>query len=182
MVELERQRMKYVALLRGINVGGNRKVPMAELKRVFEQCGFSEVTTYINSGNIIFASGSDPDAYKIQTAMKRHFGFEIDALVLNAAEIIAVAQAIPDEWLNDTEQRSDVLFLFRDIDSPDIIHDIGYRPELETVHHVPGALITNVSRKNQSKSSLLKLVGTPLYRRMTIRNVNTVRKLAELVQ
>ncbi|MFZ1802011.1 MAG: hypothetical protein WAU03_03820 [Candidatus Saccharimonas aalborgensis] len=73
------------------------------------------------------------------------------------------------------------MYLFPDIDSPDVMNRIGYRPEFETIHYVPGALITNVSRQNQSKSSLLKLVGTPLYLRMTIRNVNTVRRLAELV-
>ena len=174
--------MKYVALLRGINVGGNRKVPMAELRKVFENLGFTEVSTYINSGNVIFSADSAPSTIEIEKTLNDCFGFTIDTLVLDATGVTAIARAIPGEWLNDTEQRSDVLFLFPDIDSPDIIHNIGYRPEFETIHYVPGALISNVPRENRPKSSLVKLIGTPLYRRMTIRNVTTARKLAELVQ
>lgn len=173
--------MKYVALLRGINVGGNRKVSMAELRAAFEQMGFTEVSTYINSGNVIFAADSVPDASKIERVLAENFGFEINVLVLNAAEVASVAEAIPNEWLNNTEQKSDVVYLFPDVDSPDIMSKIGYRPEFETIYYLPGALITNVSRQNQPKSSLIKLMGTPLYRRMTIRNVTTARKLALLV-
>ncbi|QQS21871.1 DUF1697 domain-containing protein [Candidatus Saccharibacteria bacterium] len=174
--------MKYVVLLRGINVGGNRKVPMADLRAVFEGMGFADVVTYINSGNVVFSAQTAPVASAIKARLEKAFGFDIDTLVLSQAEVVSVAKAIPDEWLNDAEQKSDVLYLFADIDSSDIMSSIGFRPEFETIHYVPGALITNVSRKYQSKSSLLKLVGTPLYRRMTIRNVTTARKLAELVQ
>lgn len=174
--------MKYVALMRGINVGGNRKVPMADLRQVFTGLGFHNISTYINSGNVIFESEDAVDASAVQQSLVTCFGFEIDTLVLNAAKVVSVAKAIPDEWSNDTEQKSDVLYLFPDIDSPDIISHIGYRPEFETIHYVPGALISNVKRKNQPKSCLVKLIGTPLYRRMTIRNVTTARKLAQLVQ
>lgn len=174
--------MKYVALLRGINVGGNRKVSMADLRAVFESMGFTDVVTYINSGNVVFSAQTAPGASAIEARLEKAFGFDMHTLVLSAAEIISVAQAIPGEWANDTEQKSDVLYLFPDIDSPDIINHIGYRPEFETIHYVPGALISNVNRKNQPKSCLVKLIGTPLYRRMTIRNVTTARKLAQLVQ
>ena len=173
--------MKHVALLRGINVGGNRRVPMADLRAVFADMGFTDVSSYINSGNVIFSADTEPNSAEIERVLNSRFGFAIETLVLSAAKVIAVAEAIPSEWLNDSEQKSDVLFLFPDVDSSDVLDNIGYRPEFETIHYVPGALITNVSRQNQSKSSLLKLVGTPLYLRMTIRNVNTVRRLAELV-
>lgn len=174
--------MKYVALLRGINVGGNRKVPMADLRTTFELMGFTEVSTYINSGNVIFASDCVPDPNEIERVLERNFGFAISTLVLPAAAVVSVAEAIPDEWLNDTEQKSDVLYLFPEVDSPDIVDNIGYRPEFETIHYIPGALISNVPRKSQPKSCLIKLVGTPQYRSMTIRNVTTARKLAQLVQ
>ena len=173
--------MKYVALLRGINVGGNHKVPMTELRHVFEVLGLTDIATYSNSGNIIFNSEITPDASVIAKALASHFDFDINVLVLSAAQITTVAKVIPEEWLNNTEQKSDVLFLFGDVDTPDIIDQIRYRPEFETILYVPGTLIANISRKNQPKSSLVKLIGTPLYRRMTIRNVTTVRKLAELV-
>lgn len=173
--------MKYVVLLRGINVGGNRKVPMAQLKLAFMSMHFTEVTTYINSGNVIGSAPFVPDARAIEDELERVFGFVIDVLVLTADELVSVARAIPNEWQNDTAQKSDVVFLFDDADSPAITQTIGYRPEFEAMQYVPHALITNISRQNQPKSSLLKLMGTPLYKRMTIRNVTTVRKLAGLV-
>ncbi|MBP7775200.1 MAG: DUF1697 domain-containing protein [Candidatus Saccharimonadales bacterium] len=174
--------MKYVALLRGINVGGNRKVPMAELRHVFENRGFADVSTYINSGNVIFSAGIVPRVTDIERAIAKHFGFAVETLVISQAKLASVAKAIPDEWTNDTEQKSDVVFLFPDIDKPDILSTVGYNPAVESMIYLPGVIITNISRNNQPKSSLLKLVGTPLYQRMTIRNVNTVRKLAELAR
>lgn len=174
--------MRYVALLRGINVGGNRKVPMAELRTVFEALGFTEVSTYINSGNVIFSANVVPDPGEIERVLEKSFGFAIDTLVLSAVEVTSVAQAIPGEWQNNTEQKSDIVYLFPDIDSSGIIDNIGYRPEFETIHYVPGALISNVARKNQPKSCLVRLIGTPLYKRMTIRNVTTARKLASILR
>ena len=173
--------MKYVALLRGINAGGNRRVPMAELRQIFADMGFTDVTTYINSGNVVFSARSEPSAGVIREKLETVFGFEIPLLVLSAEHIRRIAEAIPKEWQNDTVQKSDVIYLFPDVDSPDVMDKFGYRPEFETIHYVPGALITNVTRKNQPKSSLVKLIGTPLYGYMTVRNVNTARKLATLV-
>lgn len=180
--------MKYVALLRGINVGGNRKVAMSDLKAAFSELGFTSVSTYINSGNVIFESANKPDATQIQLALRKRFGFDIDTLILSAKEIVAIASAIPDEWTNDAPNpeksgyKSDVLYLFDDIDTPNILEKICHRPEIENMIYMPRAVLANVSRKNQSRYSLLKLTGTPLYGRMTIRNIATAKKLAELVQ
>jgi uncharacterized protein (DUF1697 family) len=173
--------MKYVALLRGINAGGNRKVPMADLRQTFTDMGFTDVSTYINSGNVVFSAQAEPSAEIIRKKLEATFQFEIPLLVLSAEHIRRIAEAIPKDWQNDTVQKSDVIYLFSDIDSPDVMDKIGYKPDLEMVHYVPGALITNVTRKNQPKSSLVKLIGTPLYQYMTVRNVNTARKLATLV-
>ncbi len=173
--------MKYVLLLRGINVGIGRRVPMAELRRLFTEMGFSDVITYINSGNVIFSSEEKPDPVKVQTHLEAYFGFNLDLLILGAESVRRIAETIPETWLNDKEQKSDVLYLFGDVDEPDLVKQIGYRPEFETILYTQGALITNVTRKNQPKSSILKIMGTPLYQRMTVRNVTTARKLAELV-
>ena len=155
---------------------------MAELRRQFFAMGFHEVVSYINSGNIVFSSTDTPDARVIQATVEAYFGFRIDMLVLTAERIATVARAIPGDWHNDTEQKTDVLYLFDDIDSPDIMNRIGYRPEFETIIYTSGALIAHVTRENQSKSSLMQLVGTPLYKRMTVRNINTARKLAMLTE
>lgn len=179
--------MKYVALVRGINVGGNHRVPKTEFQAVLEGLGFRDVVIYINSGNAVFASDTQPKAADVQAALEKHFGFDIPTLILSADKVKAIAAAIPPEWTNDTPkpdksgQKSDVLYLFDDVNAPDIIEKLGYRPEVETMIYVDGAVLANISRKDQSRYSLLRLMGTPLYRRMTIRNITTAKKLAELV-
>ena len=175
--------MKYVALLRGINAGGNRRVPMTELRELFTQMGFQNVVTYINSGNVVFDSSDVPSKEQIMQTLTKTFGFDIDTLVLNSEQIEAIADDIPDAWQNNRdEQKSDVLYLFDNVNSPKILEDIGYRPDIETLIYTNHAILSNVSRQNQSRSSLQKIIGTPLYRRVTVRNVNTTRKLAELVR
>lgn len=175
--------MKYIALLRGVNAGGNRRVPMQELRQQFVSLGFSEVSTYINSGNVIFVSDTPPDAGAIQRTLEAYFGFTIDTLVLSVDQLHAIAAAIPDTWKNDySEHKSDVCFLLDDNDAATIKRQISSQREFETLLYVPGAILSNVPRKYQPKSTLLKLASTPLYQRMTVRNATTVRKLVKLTE
>lgn len=179
--------MKYVALLRGVNVGGNHRVPKAEFQAVLESLGFSDVVIYLNSGNAVFTSEYEPKCEEVQAALEKRFGFDIPTLLLSGEEIKAIATAIPAEWTNDAPrpdksgQKSDVLYLFDDINTPDILEKLGHKPEIETMMYVDGAVLANITRANQLKGSLQKLVGSRLYSQMTVRNVNTARKLAELV-
>ncbi len=179
--------MKYVVLLRGVNVGGNKHVPNGEFRVVLESLGFTDVLVYINSGNAIFSSHTVPNAKMVQAALEQHFGFTIPALVLRGDKIQAIAAAIPPEWTNDTPKpdksgnKSDVIYLFEEVDSPEVIERIGHKPAIETMLYIDGAVITTITRTNQTKGSLQKLVGTPLYAQVTIRNITTARKLAELV-
>jgi uncharacterized protein (DUF1697 family) len=180
--------VKYVALLRGVNVGGNHRVPKAEFQAVLEGLGFRDVVTYINSGNAVFTSDHEPLGSEVQSALEEYFGFDIPTLVLPSEKIRAIAASIPLEWTNDAPkpdksgQKSDVLYLFDDINAPDIIQKLGHRPEVETMIYVDGAVLANITRVNQTKYSLLRIVGTPLYRQMTIRNITTAKKLAQLVE
>lgn len=181
-------KQKYVALLRGVNVGGNHPVPKKEFQAVLEGLGFSDVVIYLNSGNAVFASEVTPPTATVQKALEAHFGFDIPTLILPAEQIKKIAAAIPASWSNDppkpdkSGQKSDVLYLFEELNQPGVLTKIGYRPDVETMLYVDGAVLANVTRINQTKYSLLKLMGTPEYKLMTIRNVNTARKLAELVE
>ena len=180
--------MKYVALLRGINVGGNHPVPKVEFKKVLEDMGFTEVVIYINSGNAIFTSDHEPKTADVQAALEKRFGFTIPTIVLPAKKICAIAEAIPKDWTNDAPkpdksgQKSDVLYLFGEVNAPDIIEKLGYNPEVETMLYIDGAVITNITRKNQSKGSLQKILGSGVYKQVTIRNIATAKKLAELAR
>lgn len=179
---------RFVVLLRGVNVGGKNRVPKAEFQAVLESLGFRDVVVYINSGNAVFSSDTPPDAAAVQTALEKHFGFPVPTLITPGEKFARIAAAIPPDWTNDppkpdkSSQKSDVLFLFDEVNSPDILEKIGYKPEVETMLYVDGAVLTNITRANQSRGSLLKLMGTGLYRQITIRNITTTSKLAELVK
>jgi uncharacterized protein (DUF1697 family) len=178
--------MIYVMLLRGINAGGARRVEMARLKIVLEQSGLGNVETYINSGNVIFASRKAPAQEKIDAALAAEFGFDIPTLIISSDDFLRIADAIPHEWGNDYDLKngwkSDVAYLFPAVDDTEILTAMGYQPEVETLIYEKGAVLSNLSRKNQPKSSLARLIGKPLYRQMTVRNVTTARKLAEMVR
>lgn len=177
--------MVYVALLRGINVGGNNKVDMRQLKAAFEDAGMKSVTTYINSGNVIFSDGSHKPA-KIVTLLegiiKTKFGFAIKVLVRDIDNVVAIVKALPRVWQNNADMKCDVMFLWEAIDSPKVIDQLMIKPGIDHVRYAGGAVLWRVDRKNAAKSGMQKLVGTKLYKQMTIRNCNTVRKLQEYMQ
>ncbi len=176
--------MIYVALLRGINVGGNNKVPMAELKTLFEQLGFTGVVTYINSGNVIFWSELKTDVEiieKIESGIEEIFGFSVSVIVRNFDEIRATIAAIPSGYTNNAKQKTDVMFLWPGVDSPKVLDSIVVKSEIEIVRYVPGAIVWNIMREHVTKSAMLKIISTPLYKQMTVRNINTVRKLELLM-
>lgn len=179
--------MRYVALLRGVNVGGKHRVPKQEFQGVLEGLGFKDVVIYINSGNAVFTSSSEVDAMAVQRTLEDRFGFVIPTLILPGDKVKEIAEAIPAQWSNDppspdkSGQKTDVLYLFDELNSPGVLEAIGYRPDIEKMIYVDGAVVVNVLRTHQLKSSLQRLIGTPLYSQMTVRNVNTARKLAQLV-
>jgi len=177
--------MVYVALLRGINVGGNRKVDMKRLKGVFERAGMDDVRTYINSGNVIFKSESSDVGGLVavlEGAIEADVGFPVRVLLRDADTIGAMAKALPDSWANDQTAKCDVIFLGKEMDSPSILEELTIKPEIDDVRYVPGALLWRVERPLVTRSGLMKLVGTELYAQATIRNCNTLRKLDDLMR
>lgn len=176
--------MRYVALLRGINVGGNTKVEMARLRAMFEKLGYTNVVTYINSGNVLFDDNRAKNdvPYIIEQAIQDEFALNVPVLVRNADEMHALASLVPAEWLNDTVQRTDVLFLWDAIDNEEILAKIKINPDIERVMYTPGALIWNIDRQYVTRGGGLKLIKSDVYKQMTIRNINTVRKLQQLME
>lgn len=175
--------MLYVALLRGINVGGKAIIAMAKLKLTFEHMGLERVQTYINSGNVIFSSeqGKETLTARLEAAIGKEFGTPVKVLLKTHAELTQLVHAIPADWVNGNGLKCDVLFLWPDIDEPDIIERIPYTPGIDDIRYVPGAVLRRVEQAKAGKSRLTRLVGTPLYQRITIRNTNTARKLLGLM-
>jgi uncharacterized protein (DUF1697 family) len=173
-------KMRYIALLRGINAGTLRRVEMGTLRQLFERLGYTRISSYLNSGNILFEAGQDSDEIrrKVKTSLSEEFGFEIPTLIKSDMEIRSMVNAIPATWLNDSMQRTDVAFLFPEIDSEKVLADLPVKLNFIELRYVLGAVIWNLDRKNLYKSHLSKIISHPHYQLMTVRNVNTARYLA----
>lgn len=177
--------MIYVALLRGINVGGNSKISMKELAQTFSGLGFQHIKTYINSGNIIFSDTSHTPSKLVsmlEAAIKKDFGMDIKVVIRDLKAISTITKKLPITWLNNSTMKTDVMFLWEEIDSPKVLNELPTKPEIDEVKYVPGAILWRVDRENVTKSGMLKIIGTKLYKQLTIRNCNTVRKLHALMQ
>jgi len=176
--------MVYVALLRGINVGGKARVEMARLKTVFESTGCTNVTTYINSGNVVFNSPEESQALvpHLVAAICQEFGFAVPVVLRDLPSMQKLCAGIPANWANDSEYKTDVMFLWDEIDDASIVEKVLINPKIENVRYIHGALIWNIGRKDVTRGGGIKLIKTDLYKLMTVRNVNTVRKLCVLME
>lgn len=171
--------MKYVALLRGINVGGNRKVPMADLKSVFVDLGYADVITYINSGNVVFESEGAPDLQKLQYTLESTFGFFIPTVIRDYDQIKFVVESVDNDWKNNKEQKTDIMFLYPEFNRESVVGEIDYNPAVDKLEYLEsaGALVWHFDRQYESDSKLDDFVGTRIWKNMTARNINTVRKI-----
>ncbi|MCU6712107.1 DUF1697 domain-containing protein [Paenibacillus sp. J5C_2022] len=177
--------MVYVALLRGINVGGNNKIDMKELKKTFERVGMNNVKTYINTGNIIYTHQTMTKGEMVsllEEAIHADFGLHIRVVVRSLNEFRNVIDALPDTWVNDQTMKCDVLFLWDEVNDESVMEQLPLKPEIDRVVYAPGAVIWSSDRENVTKSGLSKIIGTKLYKLITVRNVNTTRKIYELMQ
>ena len=176
--------MVYVALLRGINVGGNNKIDMKQLRITFERVGMTSVVTYINTGNIIFGSDLPTVAAistKLEEVIEEDFGLSIRVITLSLDKMRSIMRKIPESWTNDQTMKSDIMFLWNELDHNSVLDRLVIKPEIDTVIYTPGAVLWSVDRDNVTRSGMMKLAGSKEYQYMTVRNVNTTRKIYELM-
>jgi uncharacterized protein (DUF1697 family) len=176
--------MVYVALLRGINVGGKNKIGMKQLKETFFRLGLESVVTYINSGNVVFVDHQTKDVLekKLRQEIYLEHDLDIPVLIRSLNDFESLMKTLPDDWKNDDTMKCDVLFLESGLDEAAVMEKLTVKPGIDNVLPATGAIIWSVERKNVTRSSLTKIVGTDLYKKMTVRNVNTARKLYEMMK
>ncbi len=175
--------MTFVVLLRGINVGGNNIVEMKKLKATFEVLGHLDVVTYINSGNILFTTNEqniEKLEHDIEARIEKDFGPSIRVVLRTKESIAKLVSAIHPDWQNGQDVKTDVLFLWEEVNNESVLESLTAKP-VDHVLYTHGGVVWHIERKDVGKSGLLKIVGTPLYNLMTIRNINTVRKLSTLM-
>ena len=173
---------RYIALLRGVNVGGKNKISMAELKQGFEALGFSEVRTHMNSGNVVF-SGEEAEAARIQAMIRERFDLDVPVLVVARDWLEDVLRDAPDWWGQDEKDIYDNLIL---VIPPATAGDVAERfgeptAGLERVCVRAGAIFWSFERKSYAKCSWWKKSASPgIGECITIRTANTVKKLARM--
>jgi uncharacterized protein (DUF1697 family) len=176
---------KYLALLRGINVGGRNLIRMTDLKTCFEQLGCSHVTTYIQSGNVIFKTKkerADVLVKKIETALTRCFGFSIPVVIITHAELRDTVEHAPKGFGTDpTTFRYDVIFVKKPLTTSRAMQSVSTKPDVDVAHVGKHALYFSRLTARATQSRLSKIVQTPIYPNITIRNWNTTTKILALM-
>ena len=171
---------RYVALLRGINVGGHNLVPMADLRKAFEDGGYSDVATYIQSGNVVFASTAPAKSLEddIEGMLERRFGFPLVVVVRSEAQLRSVVKKAPAGFgQTPDEYHSDVIFLKSPMTPAKAMEVVKLRDGVDQVWSGTGALYFARLSARRTESRMSKIVGTPPYKLMTIRNWATTTKL-----
>ncbi len=175
---------EYVALLRGINVGGNNLIKMTALKACFEEQGFEAVMTYIQSGNVLFraAGSSEKLARQIESAMKATFGCTTMVVLRSLEQMRTIVEHAPKGFgAAPAKLRYDVLFLKEPLTAASAIKVVPTRPGVDQVYGGKGVLYFARLISKATQSRLSKLVSLPIYKSVTIRNFNTTTKLLQLM-
>lgn len=173
----------YVALLRGINVGGNNIIKMEALRAAFEKLGFTNVKSFIQSGNVLFQSENtnELELEKIlEASLSKTFNYTARVLIRSQEDMVKTVVAIPKIFANP-DWKHNVIFLSPLIDSKKILDTFELKPDIEELHYAPGVLFWSARLDGISRSTMLKLSTRKEYKEMTVRNMNTTRKILELM-
>ena len=174
----------YIALLRGINVNGNKIVPMAALKQLFTAAGYSGVTTYINSGNMIFKSAeSEPDEIRqiLEMRIEARFGFEVKVIVIGLEELNRYLAECPfkEDALGPGEKI--YLTLLSKLPSKQAVRAIEIRKGDGDLDVLRGRVVYLLVKNGYSNTSLNNtFLEKKLCVDATTRNINSLRKIAEI--
>ena len=174
----------YIALLRGINVGGKNIIKMEQLKQVFVDMGFYDVKTYIQSGNVIFRTQENDKlkiTKRIESQLQKNFHVEIKTLVLTADELAETIENAPEKFGIEPEKfRYDVWFLLPPSTVTDIVSNVRLREGVDFLQTGKNVIYTSRLTSLMGKSYFSKISQMTFYKNTTIRNWNTVTKLLEL--
>ena len=164
---------RYVALVRGINVGGKNVISMADLRAEFEHADYEAVQTYIQSGNVLFETDR-PRAeleVSIESRLAERLGRPVVVVVRSHRQLANVVKSAPDGFGCDRDTHlSDVVFLKAPLTSEQAMRVVALREGVDRAWAGTGVLYFDRLAERASRSSLSRLVSTPQYQRMTIRN------------
>jgi uncharacterized protein (DUF1697 family) len=176
--------MKYVALLRAVNVGGRNLMRMTELRACLEARKFERVSTYIQSGNILFDSDA-ADAVRLTAAIERAFAEtfnrQVPVFLRSHTQMKNVVARAPTAWNGETALRKNVAFLRAPLTAKHAVSAIVVKEGVDSLDAGDGVVYMSTLLARATESTLSKIVGKPIYAHMTIRNFNTCQKILALM-
>jgi uncharacterized protein (DUF1697 family) len=176
----------YVALLRGINVGGKNLIKMIDLKVCMEVLGFEDVHTYIQSGNVLFsAAGSDRAKLtkQIEGALSTMFNYESRVVVRSRQQMKDIITHAPKGFGSDpATYRYDVIFLKEPLTAAKAMKSVSTKEGVDQAFAGKGVLYFSRLSSRATQSNLTRIISMPVYQSMTIRNWNTTTKLLSLME
>jgi uncharacterized protein (DUF1697 family) len=176
--------VRYVALLRGINVGGRNLVAMTALREAFEAAGFGAVSTYIQSGNVLFESDAPRGSLEddLEAMLERRFGVPLVVVVRSHRQLRNVVEKAPARFGQRPDTyHSDVIFLKAPLTSRQAMRVVAQREGVDQARPGTGVLYFARLSERRTESRMSRIVGTPEYQQMTIRSWSTTTKLLGLL-
>lgn len=175
---------RYVALLRGINVGGKNLIKMADLRACFEDQDFRNVATYIQSGNVLFESGDRSSArlaQRIEDMLAATFDYQPTVVVLTRNRLRSIVDEAPDGFGAQPRRMYDVLFLKPPLTAAAALESVPVKEGVDQAHAGKGALYYSRLVGRASQSRLGRVASLPIYQSMTIRSWGTTTKLLQMM-
>ncbi len=172
--------MKYIALLRGVNISGKNKIVMSELKKVLEENNYQNVVTYLNSGNVIFENNKENIAENISKIIKDNFYLDIPVFVITETKLEDILNNAPDWWGTDNKEIYDnLIFIMSPTNFEDVYKTIGEPSEgIDKINNYNNSVFWSFDLKKYRKSNWwIKTASTDIKDRITIRTANTMRKI-----
>jgi uncharacterized protein (DUF1697 family) len=176
---------RFVALLRGINVGGRNPVSMIALREAFEAEGYRDVSTYIQSGNVLFGSDLARDSLEdeLEAMLRRRLGIPLVVAVRSHRQIRNIVHRSPEGFGEEPEDyHSDVVFLKAPLSPPRAMRVVKVREGVDQVWPGTGVLYFARLSARRAQSRMGSIIGTPEYQLMTIRSWSTTTKLLDRLE
>lgn len=177
--------MKYIALLRGINVGGKNVIRMTDLVRSFEKAGFTGVSTYIQSGNVIFESDITDRVElvsRIEKVLSKDYSYDSRVIVRSFAEMKVIVSRFPKSWTDGSDVRCYIAFIREPKSVSDVIGEVETREGVDEVVAGHNELYLSTQMSGLTKSKFTKLIGKPIYRHLSMRNKNTTEAIVRRME
>lgn len=178
--------MKYIALLRGINISGKNKISMKELKEVLEKNNYNNVFTYLNTGNVIFESDIDSKEIimeNIYEIIKNKFDLDIPVFVIKEEELEDVLNNYPTWWgTNNKDIYDNLIFIIPPTRCEKVYNTVGEpSKDIDKIEEYNNVIFWSFDLKNYRKSNYwVKTASTDIKDKITIRTANTMRKILEI--